>query len=194
MPQRPARRKGPQYQVRPLLIDLCCGKGGWAAGFLAAGYDVRGYDIAAQPDYPGEFVQADVRELDGRDLRGAAVIVASPPCEEFSRHDMPWLKRRNPPEPDLSVVAACWRIAWDARAPIVLENVRGAQRWLGRARAHVGPFYLWGDVPPVLPRVEWRHKESMSSDRRLERAVIPFELAVAIAEYFAPAKRLERAA
>jgi len=32
---------------------------------------------------------------------------------------------------------------------MVLENVKGAQPWVGRARAHFGPFYLWGDVESV---------------------------------------------
>lgn len=35
--------------------------------------------------------------------------------------------------------------------PIVVENVCGAQKWVGRARAHYGSFYLWGDVPALLP-------------------------------------------
>ena len=30
---------------KPLCIDLCCGLGGWAEGFLAEGYDVVGFDI-----------------------------------------------------------------------------------------------------------------------------------------------------
>ena len=34
---------------------------------------------------------------------------------------------------------------------MVVENVRGAQKWVGRARWHYGSFYLWGDVPALMP-------------------------------------------
>jgi hypothetical protein len=33
----------------------------------------------------------------------------------------------------------------------VVENVCGAQKWVGRARWHFGSFYLWGDVPALMP-------------------------------------------
>ena len=34
---------------------------------------------------------------------------------------------------------------------MVVENVRGAQPWVGRARWNFGSFYLWGDVPALMP-------------------------------------------
>ena len=33
----------------------------------------------------------------------------------------------------------------------MVENVRGAQKWVGRARWNFGSFYLWGDVPALMP-------------------------------------------
>ena len=36
---------------------------------------------------------------------------------------------------------------------MVVENVKGAQRWVGRAAWHFGSFYLWGDVPAIMPIV-----------------------------------------
>lgn len=33
--------------AQPLCIDLYCGLGGWADGFLAEGYRVIGFDIEA---------------------------------------------------------------------------------------------------------------------------------------------------
>jgi hypothetical protein len=33
----------------------------------------------------------------------------------------------------------------------VVENVKGAQPWVGRARWNFGSFYLWGDVPALMP-------------------------------------------
>lgn len=35
--------------------------------------------------------------------------------------------------------------------PLVVENVKGAQPWVGRAAWHYGSFYLWGDVPALMP-------------------------------------------
>jgi len=167
-----------------IAYDLCCGSGGWAAGLIEAGYHVIGYDISPQPDYPGEFRLADVKTLSGADMRDGVLIVASPPCEEFSRHQMPWTRKRNPPPPDLSIAEACWRIAREAGLPVVMENVRAAQGWFGRAVAHVGPFYLWGDVPAILPRPVVRKKESYGSKDRLKRARVPIELAKWVGECF----------
>jgi hypothetical protein len=36
---------------------------------------------------------------------------------------------------------------------MVVENVRGAQPWVGRAKANYGSYYLWGDVGMVGKRV-----------------------------------------
>jgi len=35
--------------------------------------------------------------------------------------------------------------------PLIVENVRGAQKWVGRAKWHFGSYYLWGDVPALMP-------------------------------------------
>jgi len=34
---------------------------------------------------------------------------------------------------------------------MVVENVRGAQKWVGRSRWNFGSFHLWGDVPALMP-------------------------------------------
>ena len=52
---------------------------------------------------------------------------------------------------------ACFRIQREAieaagrHIPMVVENVRGAQPWVGRAKWNFGSFYLWGDVPALMP-------------------------------------------
>ena len=179
--------------AKPLVIVLCAGRGGWTDGFLAEGYQAIGFDVVRHLEYRGELVLQDVRTVDGRRLRHAAVIVASPPCPEFSRWDQPWTRAKNPPYPTLAIelVQACWRIAAEAGVPIVLENVRGAQRFIGPARAHFGKQYLWGDVPPMLPywgsgQNAGRQKQSLSSTAKAARAVIPFELAAYVARVFKP--------
>ena len=48
---------------------------------------------------------------------------------------------------------ACFRIQREAceasgrHIPMVVENVKGAQPWVGKAAGRFGSFYLWGDVP-----------------------------------------------
>ena len=78
-----------------------------------------GYDIAQRgPIPPGcRLILQDVRTIDGHYLSRANLIVASPPCDEFSRHDQPWTRARNPPPPDLSLWRAAERIAREAGRP-----------------------------------------------------------------------------
>ena len=147
--------------MKPLCVDLYCGLGGWAEGFLAAGYDVVGFDIErhhyGEHKYPGQLVLQDVTTLHGSQFRNAACIVASPPCQAYSYRAMPWKKAKALPPPDNTLFEACFRIQREAceaagrYIPMVVENVCGAQKWVGRARWHYGSFYLWGDVPALMP-------------------------------------------
>jgi hypothetical protein len=51
----------------------------------------------------------------------------------------------------LSYPARGKRSGWAPYIPLIVENVRGAQKWVGQARWHYGSFYLWGDVPALMP-------------------------------------------
>src|SRR4051812_46980074 len=81
-------------RVMPLAIDLFCGLGGWTDGLLAEGYDVIGFDITqhvyGEQRYPAQLVVQDVLTLHGSQFRKADLIVASPPCQEYSYMAMPW--------------------------------------------------------------------------------------------------------
>ena len=152
-----------------LAFDLYCGLGGWTEGFLAEGYRVIGFDIEAHDygtgGYPGELVLRDVRSIHGADLIREfgvpVVIVGSSPCQEFSYRAMPWKRAKALPPPYLGMelFQAQFRIQREASEaaghyiPMVVENVRGAQKWVGRARANFGSYYLWGDVGMVGRRV-----------------------------------------
>ena len=150
--------------MRPLAVDLYCGLGGWTEGLLAEGYDVIGFDNErheyGDQRYPGQLVVQDVLTLHGSQFKNATLIVASPPCQEYSYMAMPWslakakakairadttgkeLERLN------RLFDACFRIQREAsfaagrHIPLVVENVRGAQPWVGRARWNFGSFYL----------------------------------------------------
>lgn len=58
---------------------------------------------------------------------------------------------------------ACFRIQREAseaaghHIPMVVENVRGANEWVGRSRWNFGSFHLWGDVPALMPIVRHRN-------------------------------------
>ena len=166
--------------AKPLAIDLFCGLGGWTEGLLAEGYHARGYDIEAHEygdeRYPGELILADVLTLDGAQFADAALIVASPPCQEYSYMAMPWRRAKQIaaglrgrgmfPEgytgsrtiPELrALFDACFRIQREAseaagrHIPMVVENVRGCVPWVGPAAWNYGSYYLWGDVPALMP-------------------------------------------
>ena len=84
--------------MTPLGIDLFCGLGGWTEGLLAEGYYVVGFDIDRHDygtgGYPAQLVLQDVLTLHGRQFKDAALIVASPPCQEFSYMVMPWSRAK----------------------------------------------------------------------------------------------------
>ena len=176
---------------KPLAIDLFCGLGGWTNGLLAEGYWVVGFDIERQDygtgGYPGQLVLQDVLTLDGARFKNATLIVASPPCQKYSYMAMPWSKAKNLEKEYLNGVRsvqelnalfdACFRIQREAskaagrHIPMVVENVRGAQKWVGKAKAHYGSYHLWGDVPISVPIASggikqggnwWHDPESMS--------------------------------
>src|SRR5271168_4658125 len=102
--------------AKPLCIELFAGLHGWAEGFLAEGFRVIGFDIVDMCKVLGmkrprgvKLVLQDVRTLHGSQFRNATVIVASPPCQEYSYRAMPFKRCKTMPPPDNTLFEACFR-------------------------------------------------------------------------------------
>lgn len=181
--------------TKPLCVDLFCGLFGWGSAFAAEGWRVVGFDIEDMGKNFGlprpegcELVLRDVREIHGSELKDAACIVSSPPCQEFSYMAMPWSRARRieralrgdgefpegytgsrTVEELCDLFNQCFRIQREAIAaagrhiPLVVENVRGAQKWAGKAQGQYGSFYLWGDVPALMPSARRLGKTGMKN-------------------------------
>ena len=153
---------------RPIVFDLFCGLGGWTEAFLAEGYRAIGFDVEAHDygkgGYPGELVLADIRSLSGselvREYGVPACIVASPPCQKYSWMAMPWSKAKEKDARDSrrprrasaanDLFNQCFRIQREVSeaaghyVPMIVENVRGAQRWVGKGPLEFRKFLSLG--------------------------------------------------
>ncbi len=138
---------------------------------------IRHFRSCATPtewlEYPAQLVLQDVLTLHGSQFKDASLIVASPPCQEYSYMAMPWSRAKAIAAEYRSGVRdvkkltalfdACFRIQREAceasgrHIPLVVENVRGAIPWVGRSRWNFGSFHLWGDVPALMPMTAKRH-------------------------------------
>ena len=176
-----------------IIWDLCSGLGGWTQAF-----DKHVYRFDNNPllqDVPGTF-REDVREWKKWVFHYPKpdVIVASPPCLEFSQgYNAPrpkTKKERKEFNPDLSIVKACMEIIEHQQPKWwIIENVAGASKdftqELGMPpRQIIGPFLLWGYFP-YLPITHARINKTQDWNigdplRANKRAMIPLEVSQAL--------------
>lgn len=168
-----------------IVLDLYCGLGGWATGFLETGNRVIGYDIADfRNEYPGWFIKTDL--LTFSNFPHAEVIVASPPCTDFSKASFPktWKSvQRYPPDLE-SAKRLFYRVYQivDLVKPsyYIIENVRGAQEYVGKAKMHIGSRYFWGNFPLFMVEdrndIYGKWKMSSSENRSALRSKIPLSI------------------
>ena len=141
------------------LLDLFAGRLGWSKAFLERGWDVVAIDLVLPSiEIPAgvDYRLMDILTLTPDMVREIApdFICASSPCEQFSVHGLKCFFK-DPPYPEFGI-----RLFNHTRAlceasglPYVMENVRAAEPFVGRAANHVGPFFLWGNaIPPILPQ------------------------------------------
>ena len=117
-------------------LDLFAGAGGAALGYNQAGFDeIVGVDIRRQPNYPFEFIQADVLSLTPEFLRNFDLIHASPPCQFGTA-----LKHMCNAKPHRNLIPQTRELLRASGKPYVIENVEGAKKHL------VDPIVLCGSM------------------------------------------------
>ena len=138
------------------ILELCCGLGGWSKPFAELGHECTGIDILDLGYKHGRFIQVDL--FDWEPDQEYDIVLASPPCSEFS------IIKRNTGRYHYSErigLDLIWRVLeliekikpkyW------VLENVKGLTEFLPdpkqviRYGKHPGKktAYLWGNFPEL---------------------------------------------
>lgn len=112
---------------RPAILDICCGAGGAAKGYVDAGFDVIGVDIKRH-DFPfGELYVMDAIEaldhvlanegtFDGQHIDA---IHISPPCQR-------WATGTKDPDRHPDLITPARPLLEAIGLPYVIENVPGA--------------------------------------------------------------------
>lgn len=132
------------------VLDLFCGKKGFSQAFRDRGDEITTIDI--NKDFHPD-ICADLRRFILRDSSARwDVVLASPPCTEFTRSILPWYDQ-GPPSMELlnktvKIITQIKPLFW------IIENVKGAVKWfaptLGSPRQRAGSRYLWGNFPMFL--------------------------------------------
>lgn len=127
-------------------------------------------DIAAL-GYPFEFVQSDALLLTPEFIDSFDGVVLSPPCEEFARAWLPWLRGDKKPE-QWAIDLLEWSVALckDRRNRLTECSNFAARHVPGAIR--FDSYSLWGDVPLLMPKLP-RGKMAKSGMRPDLRAEIP---------------------
>jgi hypothetical protein len=176
--------------------------GGFSAAFTESDdWEVITVDLDPDDRFDPD-ITADVMDLRPSDLPEADVVLASPPCEEFSPANNLNGEREPDPEDVALVYHALGLIKAKRPDYWFLENPRGRLRTLiGPPTAevtycqygepHMKPTDLWGRHPPMTYRrcsygspCHEANREGTNNypDDPAEKARVPYDLSVAIRE------------
>jgi len=175
------------------VVDLFCGLGGWAKGFLKHGFEVHGYDVVNfSKYYPGVFHQCDLRKYKECKFPDKVdVLVSSSPCEEFTKMILPWKWKFK--KIDLQWGIELFNLQYEIKDYLkpkyyVFENVYGATKYVNIPYSfRLGSRYFWTNVPPFqVPMArdlynkvnQYKHA---GIDRPAWRAKIPLRISEAFA-------------
>ena len=176
-----------------IIWDLCSGLGGWTQSFNKHVYRFDNADLVQH--VPNTF-QEDVQEWRKWILKYPKpdVIVASPPCLEFSNgYNAPRPKAKREGKEfisDLSILKACKEIIEHQKPKWwIIENVAGASKdftqELGMPpRQIIGPMLLCGYFPYLpIQNAEMKKVEDWNIGdplRANQRAMIPLQVSQAL--------------
>lgn len=165
------------------MLDLFCGVGGWSKPFLDAGWSCVGVDIKDfSSNYPGEFILCDVMRLPAVWINSFDCVCASPPCEEFARAWLPWLRGDHQPD-SLSIRLLNWAIDLSKKRDcVVVECSRFSARHVSGG-VSLDKWHLWGDLPLMLPTCKHK-KMNISGLNPEKRAMVPYHLGYTMEKHF----------
>lgn len=188
-------------KIKNVVWDLCSGLGGWSEAFVQDDWIVIRVEINPDLTYVPHTLHFDVKDyLDWMYLLPKPdLILASPPCTEFSLAQN--YRGGRPDHPDMSILEACIDIIKLAQPKYwCIENVSGAckhfEPYLGKHTQRAGPFYLWGKFPYVALDPSWTHnkEDQVKGPRSLrsnQRGKIPFLISFKMLQAFRQQKTLE---
>ena len=180
--------------MKKVLWDLCSGLGGWSEAFVQDDWLVIRIEINTKLTYIPHTYHWDVRDwADWIDLLPKPdLILASPPCTEFSMAQNFHGNRSD--NPDMSILESIIDIIKITKPKYwCIENVAGACRffepYLGKHTQRAGPFYLWGNFPYVALDPSWTHskEDEVKGPRNLranQRGKIPFVVSFKMLQAF----------
>ena len=103
------------------LLDLYCKAGGASVGYKEAGFTVTGIDKVPQPNYPYEFIQMDVLDVNPMWIRqNFDAVAGSPPCQANS------VLRHRTGKDYVDLIPQTRELLIATGLPYVIENVVGA--------------------------------------------------------------------
>lgn len=192
---------------KKLLLDVCSGTGAASEPFchdpewrvIRIDYDprfsevpfTRILDIAHWHTWIGEIELERFEHV---------VVWFSPPCTDFSRSSMPWLREKMLQDnidwkPDMNLLESGLDFI-RAVNPVwyCVENVRGSQPWfapyLGPPSQIIGPYYLYGPFPRLL-RIFEPMPNKQTKHGSIERSRIPSSVAGAFYQSVTEQRRLD---
>jgi DNA (cytosine-5)-methyltransferase 1 len=150
------------------VLDLFCGAGGAAYGYIQAGFtEIVGVDIAPQPNYPFPHARRDVLEVHSWELQRFDLIHASPPCQAHTTMNNRWGSE----SPDL--IGATRELLLASGKPFVIENVPGARSLLHNPVELTGEMFGLGVYRPRLFELGgWMCLVPARPPRQLEPAAV----------------------
>ncbi|HMN89071.1 MAG TPA: hypothetical protein PKD70_06365 [Saprospiraceae bacterium] len=156
------------------LLDLCCGAGLAADGYMQAAQklglqlEITGVDIKFQKNYPYTFVQSDAVQFVAEvDWTKYDCVHASPPCQAYS-HSTAMFRNKGRKYPD--ILEPIQEALKKSGLPAVLENVPAAP--IRRDVVLVGyafglpivkkrffELYNWWMLAPIMPQTSKQVKK-----------------------------------